>query len=395
MQKKLYLGLLMPTKDKFSTRCVHDGEIKDTMYQGIVSPLFMSTTYPWFGGDAEKKPYPRYFNTPNQEYLSKKIASLENGEKALIFTSGMAAISTSIMSHVKSGDHIIFQNDLYGGTRNFIQTEFKRFGIEYSFTKGLDFDSFNEEIKDNTVGIYIETPSNPLLKIVDLSLVSNIAKKNNIWTMIDNTFASPVNQNPLDHGIDIVIHSATKYLGGHSDISAGAVISSKYIIEKILNSAKNFGGNLSDYTVWLLERSIKTLSVRVKEQTNNAKVIAKMLESNTNILRVYYPGLESHQSYQLAKTQMNDFGAMMSFDLKSNVDINDFLKSLKIIKPGMSLAGVETTVNFPMKTSHGLMSQIERDVQGIGDKLIRLSVGIESYEDIYNDLDQAIKSSLK
>ena len=383
----------MSTKNKFPTRCVHDGEIKDTMYQGIVSPLFMSTTYPWFGGDAEKKPYPRYFNTPNQEFLSKKIASLENGEKALIFTSGMAAISTSIMANVKSGDHVIFQEDLYGGTRNFIKTEFDKYGIEYSFTKGLESEDFTNEIRDNTVGIYVETPSNPLLKIVDLKSISSFAKENSIWTMIDNTFASPVNQNPIDHGIDIVIHSATKYLGGHSDISAGAVVSTEKNINLILNSAKNFGGNLSDYTVWLLERSMKTLFIRVREQTNNAKLLAKMLEENSNISRVYYPGLESHPSYLIAKNQMKDFGAMMSFDLNENIDVYKFLKNLKVIKPGMSLAGVETTVNFPMKTSHGLLTQDERDNQGIGNKLIRLSVGIESYEDLYNDLDQAIKNS--
>ncbi len=381
---------------KFSTKCVHEGEIKDTMYQGIVSPLFMSTTYPWYGGeDAEKKPYPRYFNTPNQEFLSKKIAALENGEKALIFSSGMAAISTSIMANVKTGDHIIFQEDLYGGTRNFIKTEFDKYGIEYSFTKGLDSNHFSDEIKDNTVGIYIESPSNPLLKIVDLKAISSIANQKSIWTMIDNTFASPVNQNPINHGIDIVIHSATKYLGGHSDISAGAVISTNSNIKKILDSAKNFGGNLSDYTVWLLERSMKTLHIRVKEQTRNAKLLAKMLNENDNIITVYYPGLSSHPSHDIAKSQMNDFGAMMSFDLKENVDVYTFLKSLEIIKPGMSLAGVETTVNFPIKTSHGLLTQKERDNQGIGDKLIRLSVGIEDYQDLYDDLDNAIKKSIK
>ena len=381
---------------KFSTKCVHEGEIKDTMYQGIVSPLFMSTTYPWYGGeDAEKKPYPRYFNTPNQEFLSKKIAALENGEKALIFSSGMAAISTSIMANVKSGDHIIFQEDLYGGTRNFIKTEFDKYGIEYTFTKGLDPNHFSDEIKDNTVGIYIESPSNPLLKIVDLKAISSIANQKSIWTMIDNTFASPVNQNPINHGIDIVIHSATKYLGGHSDICAGAVISTNSNIKKILDSAKNFGGNLSDYTVWLLERSMKTLHIRVKEQTRNAKLLAKMLNENDNIITVYYPGLSSHPSHDIAKSQMNDFGAMMSFDLKENVDVYTFLKSLEIIKPGMSLAGVETTVNFPIKTSHGLLTQKERDNQGIGDKLIRLSVGIEDYQDLYDDLDNAIKKSIK
>ena len=381
---------------KFSTKCVHEGEIKDTMYQGIVSPLFMSTTYPWYGGeDAEKKPYPRYFNTPNQEFLSKKIAALENGEKALIFTSGMAAISTSIMANVKTGDHIIFQEDLYGGTRNFIKTEFDKYGIEYSFTKGLDSKYFLDEVKENTVGIYVESPSNPLLKIVDLKSISSLAKEKSLWTMIDNTFASPVNQNPIDHGIDIVIHSATKYLGGHSDISAGAVISTSSNIERILGSAKNFGGNLSDYTVWLLERSMKTLHIRVREQTNNAKHLAKMLNENNNISVVYYPGLSSHPSHEIAKSQMNDFGAMMSFDLKENVDVYTFLKSLEIIKPGMSLAGVETTVNFPIKTSHGLLTQKERENQGIGDRLIRLSVGIEDYGDLYDDLDNAIKKSIK
>ncbi len=381
---------------KFSTKCVHEGEIKDTMYQGIVSPLFMSTTYPWYGGeDAEKKPYPRYFNTPNQEFLSKKIAALENGEKALIFTSGMAAISTSIMANVKTGDHVIFQEDLYGGTRNFIKTEFDKYGIEYSFTKGLDSKYFLDEVKGNTVGIYVESPSNPLLKIVDLKSISSLAKEKSLWTMIDNTFASPVNQNPIDHGIDIVIHSATKYLGGHSDISAGAVISTSSNIERILGSAKNFGGNLSDYTVWLLERSMKTLHIRVREQTNNAKHLAKMLNKNDNISVVYYPGLSSHPSHEIAKYQMNDFGAMMSFDLKENVDVYTFLKSLEIIKPGMSLAGVETTVNFPIKTSHGLLTQKERENQGIGDKLIRLSVGIEDYQDLYDDLDNAIKKSIK
>ena len=381
---------------KFSTKCVHEGEIKDTMYQGIVSPLFMSTTYPWYGGeDAEKKPYPRYFNTPNQEFLSKKIAALENGEKALIFTSGMAAISTSIMANVKTGDHVIFQEDLYGGTRNFIKTEFDKYGIEYSFTKGLDSKYFLDEVKENTVGIYIESPSNPLLKIVDLKSISLLAKEKSLWTMIDNTFASPVNQNPIDHGIDIVIHSATKYLGGHSDISAGAVISTSSNIERILGSAKNFGGNLSDYTVWLLERSMKTLHIRVREQTNNAKHLAKMLNENDNISVVYYPGLSSHPSHEIAKYQMNDFGAMMSFDLKENVDVYTFLKSLEIIKPGMSLAGVETTVNFPIKTSHGLLTQKERENQGIGDRLIRLSVGIEDYGDLYDDLDNAIKKSIK
>ena len=380
-------------KKDFKTLCVHEGEIKDIQFKGSTSPLFMSTSYSF--NDIDIKQYPRYFNTPNQRALVKKISSLENAETGLIFSSGMAAISTSLLSNLNSGDHLIVQGDLYGGTRNFIKKEFPKYNIEFSFTKDLKIESFQDEIKKNTKGVFIETPSNPLLKIVDLKKIGLLAKSNNLWSIIDNTFASPVNQNPILFGIDIVVHSATKYLGGHSDICAGAVVSKKKIIDNIFQSAKNLGGNLSDYTVWLLERSMKTLLIRVKEQTNNAKILAKMLDKNTNISKVYYPGLESHPSHMLAKSQMNDFGAMMSFDLNNDVDVYDFLKSLKIIKPGMSLAGVETTVNFPMKTSHGLMSQQERDIQGIGDKLIRLSVGIESYEDLYEDLDQAIKSSIK
>ena len=218
----------MNSKTDFRTLCVNAGELKDTQHGGAISPLYASTSYAFT--EVKVGQYPRYFNTPNQRGLSEKIAALEGAEAGMIFGSGMAAISTALLSHLKSGDHVVFQDDLYGGTRNFIKHEFPKYGIEFSFTKGLKPSDFEHEIKENTQGIYIETPSNPTLKIIDLEAVAALAKKADLWTMIDNTFASPVNQNPIALGIDIVIHSATKYLGGHSDICAGAVLGTKECI---------------------------------------------------------------------------------------------------------------------------------------------------------------------
>lgn len=380
------------TKKDFKTLCVHEGEIKDIQFKGSISPLFMSTSYAF--NDVDIKQYPRYFNTPNQRALIKKISSLEGAETGLIFSSGMAAISTSLLSNLNSGDHLIIQGDLYGGTRNFIKKEFPKYNIEFSFTKDLKIQSFHEEIKKNTKGVFIETPSNPLLKIVDLKEIGLFAKSNNLWSMIDNTFASPVNQNPILFGIDVVIHSATKYLGGHSDICAGVVVSEKKNIDKIFQSAKNLGGNLSDYTVWLLERSIKTLYLRVEAQNNNALKLANFLDSQDWVDKVYYPGLNYHPGHEIAKNQMKGFGGMLTFDINKNLEVEKFLNSLKIIKPSMSLAGVESTALSPKLTSHALLSDLERKEQGVNDQMIRLSTGIEFFYDLKNDLLQAVKKNL-
>ncbi len=372
-----------------NTVCTHTGELKDTQFKGAVSPLYMSTSYAF--EDVEVKRYPRYFNTPNQVALAKKMAALEHGEAALIFGSGMAAISTSLLAFLHSGDHVVFQNTLYGGTSNFIIEEFPKFGIEFSFTNGFSPESFEAEIKDNTKVIYIETPSNPLLTITDLKAVAEICRKHNLVSMIDNTFASPVNQNPIDFGIDVVIHSATKYMGGHSDILAGTVISTEAHIDTVFQMAKNFGGSLSDYTVWLLERSIKTMGLRVKAQNKNAKKIAKYLENHPDVEKVYYPGLKSHPDHDLAKSQMKGYGGMLSFELKEGLDASTFQKKLKLIKSSMSLAGVESTIITPTLTSHALLSPEDREKQGIKDNLMRFSVGIEEKEDIIQDIEQALK----
>ena len=374
-----------------NTICTHAGELEDTQFKGAVSPLYMATSYAY--EDVETKRYPRYFNTPNQVALAKKMAALEHGEAALIFGSGMAAVSTSLMAFLSSGDHVVFPDALYGGTSNLAVEEFAKFGIEYTFAKDSSIASLESEIKENTKVIYIETPSNPLLKITDIAGVAGLAKKHGLISMIDNTFASPVNQNPLDMGIDIVLHSATKYMGGHSDILAGTAISSEDHIDRIFQMAKNFGGNLSDYTVWLLERSIKTMGLRVKAQNSNALQLAEFLKAHPSVANVYYPGLKDHPDHELATKQMSGFGGMMSFELNNEIDVQHFMKSLKLIKPSMSLAGVESTILLPSKTSHGLLTEEERAQQGIKDNLLRFSVGIEEFEDIKKDLEQAIANT--
>lgn len=371
-----------------NTICIHTGEVPDEQFKGAVSPMFLSSSYEFL--DVDVKRYPRYFNTPNQEYLAKKIAALEHTEAALIFGSGMAAISTMFLAFLKQGDHLVVQNTLYGGTVNFIKEEFPKYGIEFTFTNGYQVEDFEAAIQDNTKLIHIETPSNPLMTITDIKAIAKLGKSKGIFTSIDNTFASPVNQNPMDLGIDMVMHSATKYFGGHSDICAGAVASSEEHIERIWNVGKNLGGSLSDMTVWMLERSMKTLGLRVKAQTKNAMKLAKWLEKHPKISKVNYPGLKSHPEHKLANSQMKGFGAMLSFELTDDLDSYQFQKQLKLIKSSMSLAGVESTMLSPHLTSHALLSQEERDAIGISDQLIRFSVGIENTKDLKHDIDQAI-----
>jgi len=380
--KNIYKGV--------NTICTHVGQVKDEQFGGSVSPIYPGTSYEYI--DKEIDRYPRYSSTPNQEFLAKKISALEETEDAIILGSGMAAISTSLLAFLNSGDHIVLQNDIYGGTRNLVEAQFKRYGIQYSFTDGLDVQSFEKEIRPNTKAIYIETPSNPLLKLVDIQKIADLSKSKNLTSFIDNTFATPLIQKPHKLGIDIILHSATKYFGGHSDICAGAVAASTEHREIIWNLSKNIGGSLSDYTAWLLERSMKTLSVRFFAQQKNAEELSKYLTECRFINKVYYPGLEEHPNHEIAKKQMTGFGAVISFELNKKVDPKTFLKSLKMINPSMSFAGVESTMLSPAETSHYLLSAEDRLAQGITDNLIRFSVGIEDVSDIQNDIEQAFNN---
>ncbi len=373
---------------KKTTQCVHSGTYPDPRTRGINTPIFTSSSFEYL--DMPQNVYPRYFNTPNQKAIIDKLCALENAEDGLFFSSGMAAISTTIFSFLKSGDHIVLQRDIYGGTHHFATAEFDKFGIQYSLVSNKIVE-LESAIRANTRIIYIETPSNPLLLITDMAAVSRIAKSKNILTLIDNTFATPINQNPLDFGIDIILHSGTKYIGGHSDICCGAVLASQALIAKIKESGSNFGGSLNAITCYLIERSLKTMGIRIAQQNVNALTIARYLQKNPLIRKVNYPGLENHAGFEIAARQMKAFGGMLSFELDDqNISPREFLKKLNLIKPALSLGGVETIICAPVTTSHEKMSNAQRAELGITDNLLRLSVGIEDVDDIIADIDQAL-----
>jgi cystathionine beta-lyase/cystathionine gamma-synthase len=374
---------------KKNTQCVHSGTYPDPRTRGINTPIFTSSSFEYL--DMPENVYPRYFNTPNQKTIIDKMCALENAEDGLFFSSGMAAISTTIFSFVTSGDHIVLQRDIYGGTHHFATAEFDKFGIQYSLVSNK-IAELESAIRPNTRIIYIESPSNPLLLITDMAAVSRIAKSKNILTLIDNTFATPINQNPLDFGIDIVLHSGTKYIGGHSDICCGAVAASQALIAKIRESACNFGGSLNAITCYLIERSLKTMGIRVAQQNKNALTIAGYLQNKSRIRKVNYPGLENHPGFEIAARQMKAFGGMLSFELDDQgIAPSEFLKKLNLIKPALSLGGIETIICAPVTTSHEKVSSEERAKLGITDSLLRLSVGIEDVDDIIADIDQALE----
>lgn len=382
--------MLTDTKLTNATHCVHTGTQQVEGHLGVNSPIFTSSALGYEEGIPNQ--YPRYFNLPNQKAVEKKLCALEHAEAGLITSSGMSAITTVMMGLLKKGDHVIFQNNLYGGTHYFIVQMLERFGMTYTMLTGNSIDEYEQAIQPETRLIYIETPSNPLLKITDIRAVAQLASSKGILTMIDNTFASPINQQPIKMGIDIVIHSATKYLGGHSDICAGAIATSNELMQGIYIAAVNFGGCLDSRVCYLLERSMKTLSLRVHQQNDNALKLAQFLDSNEHIGKVNYPGLESHPDYHLAKSQMiGGFGGMLSFEIKAGEEkADEFVSKLKIIAKALSLGGVETTICSPAKTSHIKLSQAERDELGITNELLRLSVGIEDVTDLIYDIEQAL-----
>lgn len=370
------------------TLSVHAGSVGDSQFKGAVTPIFPASAYDYEG--VSPSVYPRYFNTPNNTAVTTKLAALENAEDAMIFSSGMAAIMTSLLAMVKKGDHVIFQNDLYGGTHHAIVTEFPRFGVDFTFVDGANPENFKKAIRKETRVIYIETPSNPTLKITNIKAVADIAREHGLISIIDNTFASPVNQNPIDLGIDISTHSGTKYIGGHSDICCGAAMASKELISKIWQSAVHFGGSLDAQTCWLVERSLKTIVLRVRQQNQNALTLASFLSSDGRIGKVYYPGLREHPDHAIAKAQMpGGFGGMLSFEVKK--DAAKFLERVKLIRRAISLGGVESTATLPARTSHSKLTAQERAAIGVSDNLVRLSVGIEEPDDLIQDIKQALE----
>lgn len=374
-----------------ATICVHAGTENAHGTQGVNTPIYTSSAFNYM--DATEAPYPRYFNTPNQRVVSNKICALEGGEAGLLLSSGMAAVSTAILSLLRPGDHIILQSDLYGGTYHFIEHELERLNIAYTFVASVNTDSLKAALRSNTKIVYIETPSNPLLKIINVAKVAQFARSANIISMIDNTFASPVNQNPIALGIDVVIHSGTKYLGGHSDLCFGAIVTSAELQEKMHQTAINLGGSVNATTCALIERSIKTLDLRVSKQNENAQAIAEFLQEHPKVRRANYPGLKNHPDHALAAEQMHGFGGMLSFepDIEGLEVAERIMRKLQLITPAVSLGGVETLICSPVRTSHAKLSAAARKEAGVRDELLRISVGIESARDLIEDLKYALE----
>ncbi len=376
-------------KKNLNTACVHAGARRDKASAGINTPVFMSTAH-LFPNEAGEIIYPRWSNSFNHRAAAAKIAALEGAEAGLVTASGMAAEAAILFSLLKAGGHAVFQGGLYGGTQQLI-AELPEYGVETTIVNSSRPQDFAAACKDNTRLIFLETPSNPLLRVTDLARLAELANEREIITIVDNTFATPVNQNPLSLGVDIVVHSGTKYLNGHSDITAGAIASTEDFIETFRQRVVTRGGSLNTFDCWLLERGLKTLCLRVAAQNANALALAEFLQAHPRIAQVHYPGLESHPDHRTAKGQMLGFGGMLSFEPDTGrKGANRFVSALKLITPAVSLGGVETILCFPAETSHIRIPREIRLQQGITDTLIRLSVGIEDKEDLIEDLERAL-----
>lgn len=375
----------------FSTRCVHAGTCEDTLAGGVNTPIFASSAFR-VPGPLGTVVYPRYQNIPGQKAVAEKIAALENGEAGIVVASGMAAVGSVFLAFCKAGDHVVLQRDLYGGTVGLAQRELPRRGIDVSWVDSQNPEDFVTALRPETRLIHLETPSNPLLKILDLEALAREARARGVLTVVDNTFATPINQNPLDLGIDIVVHSGTKYLNGHSDLCCGAVVARSELIAAVASMVSLYGPSLSPYDCFLLERGLKTLALRVARHNENAMALAAFLAKDPRVERVFYPGLADHPGHAVAARQMRGFGGMLSFEPRGNAETaHKVMRRLKLFTPAVSLGGVESLACFPVETSHASVPPADREKMGIRDTLIRLSVGIEDTEDLLADLDEALR----
>jgi methionine-gamma-lyase len=395
-------------KDKvkgFNTKAIHAGQKPCPVTGAHVTPIYQTSTFVFkdvdqgahrFAGEEAGYIYTRLGN-PTLTELEAKIAALEGGEAALGAASGMAAISTALVSLLKQGDHIVAGDTLYGCTHGFIHELLPQYGIEVTMVDTSDINNIEQAMKTNTKVVYVETPANPTMKLVDLKGTAEIALNHGARLIVDNTFMSPYLQRPIEHGADVVVHSATKYIGGHGDVIAGLIISSKELIDNMrIPYLKDFGGVLSPFDAWLLLRGLKTLGVRMDRHCANAQKVAEYLEKHPLIDEVHYPGLPSHPQHELAKKQINGFGGMMSFELKGGLEAGKVLmNSVKMISLAVSLGCVDSLIQHPASMTHSPVPREERLKAGITDGQVRLSVGIEDIEDIIADLDQALKEVKK
>jgi cystathionine beta-lyase/cystathionine gamma-synthase len=358
----------------------------------VALPIFQSAMFEYAGETSyHDLKYIRLNNTPNHLALHRKLAALENSEAALVTASGMAAISTTLLTVLAAGDHLLAQNCLYGGTHDLLTKDFANFGLSFDFIDGGDRDSWKAALRPNTKAIYVEAMTNPLLEVADLRAVAEFAREHGLVSIIDNTFASPVNFRPIEVGFDICLHSATKYLNGHSDIVAGAVAGSAAVIERITHKLNHLGGAMDPHAAFLLHRGLKTLALRVRYQNESALAIARFLASHAAVARVNYAGLPAHPGHARARALFEGFGGVLSFELRGSTErAEDFLKRTTLPAIAPSLGGVETLLTRPATTSHAGLSRQDRMRLGIGDNLIRMSVGLEATDEILEDFKQAL-----
>jgi methionine-gamma-lyase len=384
------------------TRIIHENQCPDPHTRAISQSVIPAVAYAFpdaetaaevVSGETKGMYYGRYGN-PTSQVLEKKIALLEGGEAALGVSSGMAAISIALLGFLKHGDHVVVTKDVYGGTYSFLTSLAPRFGIECDFVDCTDHLSLINAIKSNTRAIYIETPSNPKLTVLDIKKIGEVCKTRQLPLIVDNTFMSPCLQRPLDFGADIVVHSATKYINGHGDVLAGFVVGKKDTIDFMRKKLMgDLGQNLNAWESFLILRGLKTMALRVERHCSSAQTIAEFLESHPSVERVYYPGLKSHPQHELAKKQMLGMGGIISFEVKGGfVGGKKFINSLKLAMISFSLGDPETLVQHPASMTHASIPEEEKLKFGITDGLIRLSVGLEDANDIINDLDQALNS---
>jgi cystathionine gamma-synthase len=376
---------------KLQTKTIHAGVNKDTAYNSIITPIYQTSTFRFDDiGKTKGYDYTRTAN-PTRTALEENIAQLESGICARVIASGMAAIAATL-HFFKTGDHIICTNDCYGGTERLFRLYSEIFGFQIFYCDMKNLEEIKRNIKPNTKAIWIETPSNPLLNIYDIQAISEIAHNNNALSIVDNTFLSPVNQRPLELGADIVVHSTTKYLNGHSDVVGGAIVVKKQELADRLHYLVNaLGQGEAPFDAWLVLRGIKTLVPRMKAHEENAIAVAKFLETQKDVLKVNYPGLENHPQHELAKKQQSGFGGMLSFEVNGDIDkVNSILRSTKIFSLAESLGGIESLICHPATMTHASMNKALKEKVGINERLIRLSVGIEDVNDLIEDLDQAL-----
>ena len=377
---------------RLETKLIHAGEPEPRIMGAVAMPIFQSAMFEYAGEtDYHDLKYIRLNNTPNHVALHGKLAALENAEAALVTSSGMAAISTTLLSLLSTGDHLLAQDCLYGGTHDFLTRDFESFGISYDFVDAEDPKSWESRVRPRTKAIYVETITNPLMQVCDLEAIAAFAHSRGLVSIIDNTFATPVNFRPLEHGFDLSVHSCTKYMNGHSDIVAGAVIGRRELVDRIKRKLDHLGGSLDPHAAYLLHRGVKTLSVRVHYQNESALAIARFLEGRREVGRVNYPGLASHRAHERAKRLFDGFGGMLSYELTGGADeAKRFIGATKLPIKAPSLGGVETLLTQPALTSHAGMSREDRARLGITDGLVRMSVGLEATEELIDDLRQAL-----